>query len=224
MKHGVAIAVAVLAGLAVWMLGLAGGYYVDPALFPLGMLYPFVGLALAACSLLVGAVYALGCLTLFFMGKGRRYLGVALVALIGPAIVLAGPRLFGAYDAFVYRMKGFSETDYQRLAADIMAELDRRGVRTLPAGHDPLTLKPVPIPQTLIDSHDLLAISRFPLRVLAKDGGVSVMWGSGLTGGYTVAVSLNPEPLPGWADDLRQGDYDLPVTYIYSGVAASLLP
>lgn len=221
MKHKIAIAAAAVAALLFWLLGLTAGYLLDPALHPLGFLYPVLAILLAASALLIGAIYGLGCLTLYFLGRGRQNLGLGLLALIGPAVVLGGPRLFSAYDAAVYRLKGIPETEYHRLAADVVAELEAQGVRMLsglPAAGE------AQIPLSLVESHRILTISRFPPRILAGDRSVSVSWGSGLTGGYTIAISQKPQPPAGWADALRQGDYDLPVTYIYGSVVVVLLP
>lgn len=221
MRHQAVIAAGVGAALLFWLLGLASGYFVDPALWPLGFLYPLLTLLLAAASCFIGIIYALGCLGLFVLRKDRRDLAIAVFALIGPAIVVGGPRLLSGYDAFVYRMKSFPQAEYRRLAVDAKAALDERGVQML-SDHldDEGAISP-----SLLEPHRILKISHFPLRILNGDERLSVSWGSGLTGGYTVAISDNPDPPTGWADDLRsEGVYNLPVTYIHDSVAVALLP
>jgi len=220
MKHRIVVAVAIGAGLSAWLLALAGGYFVDPALTPLFLFYPLLTLLLAATSFLVTICYGLGILV---VARTKRNICLALLALIGPVTVVAGPRMFSDYDAFVYRMKSFSEVEYRRLAEDMKAQVDARGIRLL-SSREPTSGESSEIPRSLIDSHPILAISNFPLQILARDESMSLRWGSGLTGGYTVAISLSADPPTEWADDLRQGDYNLPVTYIYDGVAAARLP
>ena len=222
MKHSITLTVGIGAGLLAWLFNLAEGYFADPAPFPFGIFYPFFLIPIAATPVLVSIGY---CVWLILVSKTRRNIGLTLAALIGPLVVVVGPRLLNDYDTFVYRMKSFSEAEYHRLAAEIKTEFDERGINRL-QDYGISREERLAIYGPLVESHPILAISEFPLDIAASDENVVLEWGSGLTGGYEVVISLRSDPPSEWAAPWRQGPHnvELPVTYIYDGVALLPLP
>lgn len=222
MKHSIILIVGIGAGFLLWLFILAQGYFANPAPFPFGVLYPFFLLPIAAIPILVSIGY---CVWLAFQSKTRRNIGLTLAALIGPLVVVVGPRLLNDYDTFVYRMKSFSEAEYHRLAAEIKTKLDERGIDRLQVYGSPRK-EQLAMHEPLVQSHPILAISKFPLDIAASDENVLLEWGSGLTGGYEVLISLSSDPSSDWAAPRRQRPYnaEVPVTYIYDGVALLRLP
>ena len=223
MKHGVILGVGIGSGVFIRLSDLAMGYFADPALPLLGIPLTLLAVPLALITVLVSIGY---CVWLLFVRKTRRNIRLALAALIGPLVLMAGPRLLNGYDAFVYRMKSFSEAEYQRLAADIKKEFDEQGIDELSYHIQRDELRA--IAETLVDSHPVLAVSEFPLDIGASDERISVEWASGLTGGYEVVISLRPDPPSEWAGPSGPGlpgPYNIrEVTYIYDGVALLHLP
>lgn len=220
MAHVVFLTVGIGAGLSLWLFVLAPGYLANPAPLPFGLFYPIFHSSFDTIAFLVAVGYFVRFL---IVRKTKRNIRLTLLALIGLVIASVGPKLFNSYDAFIYRMKGFSEAEFQRLAADIKTELDERGVDRLPKDQLYGSSRPE-IPESLTRSHPIIAISDFPIDIAARGESIRIMWASGLTGGYVVAISLSANPPSGWADGLQQGVYNLPVTYIYDGVALSLAP
>ena len=219
MKHGIILTVGIGSGVFIWLLSLAQGYFVDPTLLEFG--FPFIplGLPLALTAVLVPIGY---CVWLLFARKTRRNIGFTLAALIGPLVLVVGPGLLNGYDAFIYRMKGFSEPEYQRLAADIKTAFDERGVNKLMSYDIYLLSNDIAVYESLVDSHPILAISEFPLDIEADDEEVSLEWASGLTGGYQVLISLSSDPPSEWAGPSGPGlpgPFSIDRTYIYDGVA-----
>lgn len=234
MKHRFFLTLGIGSGVFIWLSGLATGYFVDPALPVLGYLappdLPLGGLPLAflvlPLALLAKSVAIVYCVRLVFVRKTRRNVGLALAALIGPLVFLAGPRLVNSFDAFVYRMESFSEAEYQQLASDVKTAFEERGISE--TSFDADREKRRAIVESLVESHPILAISEFRLDVGASDERVSLRWASGLTGGYLVSISLRPDPPSEWAGPAGPGPpgpYQiLEITYIYEGVALKHLP
>ncbi len=224
MKHGIILTVGIAAGALFWLLGLAEGYFADPTPLPFWILYPFFLLAVAAITVSVSIGY---CVWLIFVRKTRRNLTLVLAALIGPLVILVGPRLLNGYDAFVYRMKSFSDAEYRSVAADIKTAFDERGIRRL-RDLDLHETEKFAILESLVDAHPILAISDFPLDLAVSGERVVLEWGSGLTGGYQIEISLNSEPSSKWAGPSGPGlpgPYQiLERTYIYDGVVLEHLP
>lgn len=222
MKHGIVLGAGIGAGFLSWLFNLAEGYFANPAPPPFGVLYPFFLIPIAAAPILVSIGY---CVWLVSQRKTRRNIGLTLVSLVGPFVVVAGPTLINDYDTFVYRMKSFSEAEYHRLAADVKTEFDKKGVDQL-RDYGSSRKEQLAIHETLVQSHPILAISEFPLDIAVRDENVVLEWGSGLTGGYEVVISLSSDPTSGWVDARRRGPHDVasPVTYIYDGVALLRLP
>ena len=223
MKHGVILTVGIGSAVFIRLFDLARGYFADPALPLLGIPLPFLAVALALITVLVSVSY---CVWLIFVRRTRRNIRLTLAALIGPLVLVAGPRLLNSHDAFVYRMESFSEAEYQRLAADIKKGFDERGIDEM--SYDIQREELRAITESLVDSHSVLAISEFPLDIGASDERVFLEWASGLTGGYKLMISLRPDPPSEWAGPPGPGlpgPYNiLEVTYIYDGVALLHLP
>ncbi len=119
-------------------------------------------------------------------------------------------------------MSGFSEAEFQRVAADLKAGLDEAGFSGRLFSVD--SHEQNELAKSLAESHPILAISLFPLDVGANEDLVTLEWASGLTGGYMVEIWLHPNPPDKWADPPRSGSpgsHFIPkVTYIYDSVAA----
>lgn len=234
MTHRILLTLGIGSGLFVWLFGLATGYFADPGLSVLGYLaapeLPFGGLPLVFLVFPLGflaELVAIGyCVRLFFVRKTRRNISLALLALVGPLVLLVGHRLVNRFDAFVYRMESFSEAEYQRLASDVKSAFDEEGLSG--SSWDMDREKRQAIVESLAEAHPILVISEFPLDIGASDERVSLEWASGLTGGYLVTISLNPDPPSEWAGPAGPGPpgpYQiLEVAYIYDGVALKHLP
>ena len=213
-KHCVLLTAGIVAALLVWLEGIAGGYFAGATPVALWFFYPFFFLAIVAIPILIATGY---CGMLVFRKKTRRNILQTLVSLLGPVVLGAGPTLFSGYDAFVFRMKDFSEDEYHSLAEDVLTELRGRGLDRL-HGYDIHETEQDAIYRSLVGRHPVLAFADDPPAILASADSVSLYWGVGFDGGYEAVTLLSSEP-PYWPNPSG-----LPSTYIYDSVVVRLAP
>lgn len=207
MKHTIILTISIAAGLASWLFDVATGYFANPALF-FSIFTPLVVLPLLIVPLIVAIGY----------GLAVQNPKLKLAAVIGLAIQLVGFGAIDDWDAFVYRMKSFSEEEYRELAISVKRTMDqRRRYQTsdlINYNHQHRVIY-----QSLVDDHPILEISQLRPKFSANESRVHVMWGSGLIGGYEAVILLAPAE-PGWHKEPTYSS----VTYIYDSVALLRLP
>lgn len=189
--HRTILAIALGSGAGVTLTSLASGYFVEPAL--LGSLTPFIVVPAALVPLVVLLVYLL---RLFFRIRDLQRWRHFAVALLAISLMPFNPLLPTGFDAFVLRMANVPSRDFHRLAVDLHAYLESQnlsGTRAILADQDE-------VHAALREAHPLLEVSSWKPRLNVQRGDVSILWGSGLTGGYEATVSVEAEQ-PRWWDE-----------------------
>jgi len=214
--HTILLAVGIGAGFLVWLQGLAYGYFVVTPLDPgsgwsiYTVFFPLLNSAISIC---VSIGY---CAKLVFGRKSRRNLKFAIAALVGPVVFVVGPMLLTGDDAFVYRMKSFSEDEYLRLAEDVQALRYERGIGEL-RGQGVYREGLVFVRESLVEAHPILAVSALEPVIWVDEDHVSFTWGVTRSGGYKAVILLNSDAPDG------PESYALPSTQIYDSVIVMLL-
>lgn len=199
MKHRIILTASCLSAIGAHIAFFAEGYFANPAL--LGVLItPLVFLSLLFFPALVAVVYLV---RFFLRDKTRQNTTLTILGFCGFTLFVAGHALPGGLDAFVFRMKQFSDTAYYELAANLRSEFDKRGIREssdLQIGSKAWES----LHDSLREAHPILQINSSPPRIAVDEDSVIVFWGGGRTGSYEIMILLDANEPHGLASGSRR--------------------
>ena len=188
-----------------WLASLASGYFLNPAIF--GFIFTPIFFLSAFLSTLIFS--SIPIIKLFKKHHRNKKMLISSFVCASLIFIQFSGFLPGASSAVEYRLKQFSEPEYQVISTKVEKTYEEIGSDVISfgvgnRGYEEFLAQ-------LKKEHDIFTISSFPIDVFRDEDSIRIEWASGLTGGFEVIIydGLN---LPTWIEN-----YD-PV-HIYENVA-----